>query len=371
MKKHSIAAAISLLAAVAPLMAIGQSSYQDTDWWDDRWYVTPSIGYVWADGSRDADDGLQGSVAIGKPIARTLNLELRGSYEQLDAQRNGPGKFTNYGLGVDAQWFPMRQFGWNTWNRIQPYLLVGGGGIRDSVPGDNAWSGFVNAGIGAAMPLSDWGRLVLDARYRWDQNRGEINNASSFGDTVVSVGLQIPFGPKPIVTKAVPLAPVPMAAPAPAPAPVAQAPVVVPPPPPPPAPVSRTFNLSADGMFAFDSATLSDVGRSRVNEIIATARGAGFTATSIVITGHTDPLGTEAYNQTLSEKRAAAVREYMISQGVSASIIRAEGKGESQLRITEADCRSKGQAKTRAALIECLAPDRRVEAVVTGTQAAR
>jgi hypothetical protein len=58
---------------------------------------------VLTNGSRDADNGWQGSLAIGKPFGRNWNLELRGFYEQLGAQSNGPGKYTNWGLGVDAQ----------------------------------------------------------------------------------------------------------------------------------------------------------------------------------------------------------------------------------------------------------------------------
>lgn len=123
-------------------------------------------------------------------------------------------------------------------------------------------------------------------------------------------------------------------------------------------------------MFEFDRADLTAAGRTRVDEIVRTARGAGFTATSIALTGYTDPLGSTKYNQALSERRAATVRDYLISQGVSASIISAEGRGEQNLKVTEADCRARGEAKTRKALIACLAPDRRVEAVITGTQIA-
>jgi OmpA-OmpF porin, OOP family len=123
-------------------------------------------------------------------------------------------------------------------------------------------------------------------------------------------------------------------------------------------------------MFKFDSAELTDLGRSQVDEVVKTVRGTGFTTTSIALTGYTDPLGTTQYNQGLSDRRAATVRDYLVSKGVSANIITSQGRGEQNLKITEADCRAKGEAKTRAALIACLAPNRRVEAVVTGTSAA-
>jgi OOP family OmpA-OmpF porin len=121
-------------------------------------------------------------------------------------------------------------------------------------------------------------------------------------------------------------------------------------------------------MFEFDRADVTALGRSRIDEIVRTAKAAGFSATSIALTGYTDPLGSTKYNQALSERRANAVRDYLVSQGISPSIVTAEGRGEQNLKITEAECRQKGEAKTRKALIACLAPDRRVEAVITGMQ---
>ncbi len=141
-----------------------------------------------------------------------------------------------------------------------------------------------------------------------------------------------------------------------------------PPPPPPPAPVSRSFSLPADGLFAFDSAKASDAARQRADAVISALRQVGFTATSVKVIGHTDPIGTAEYNQKLSEQRARAFADFLVKEGVPASIITTEGRGETQLRITEADCKAKGHAKTQQALIACLAPDRRVDVEVTGVQ---
>ena len=122
-------------------------------------------------------------------------------------------------------------------------------------------------------------------------------------------------------------------------------------------------------MFAFDSAQLTPVGRSRLDTMLAGARQAGITSvTSMTISGHTDPLGSDAHNQKLSEQRAAVVRDYLTSQGVPSGVVRTEGRGEAQLLVTEADCKGKGEAKTRQALIKCLAPNRRVEITATGVQ---
>jgi OOP family OmpA-OmpF porin len=84
---------------------------------------------------------------------------------------------------------------------------------------------------------------------------------------------------------------------------------------------------------------------------------------SIQVVGHTDPLGSDAYNQQLSERRANTVARYLASQGVPADRIRAEGRGETQLRVTPEECAAQG-ARSRSALIQCYQPNRRVEVTI-------
>jgi OOP family OmpA-OmpF porin len=79
------------------------------------------------------------------------------------------------------------------------------------------------------------------------------------------------------------------------------------------------------------------------------------TINDITITGYTDRLGSPKYNQKLSERRANAVREYLMSKGVDGSRLKAVGRGEENPVATE--CKQ----KKRRELIECLAPNRRVE----------
>jgi OOP family OmpA-OmpF porin len=74
----------------------------------------------------------------------------------------------------------------------------------------------------------------------------------------------------------------------------------------------------------------------------------------VMITGHTDRIGSTEYNQKLSEKRATDVKDYLVSQGVDASRLQVVGKGESE---PVAACDG---VKSRKALIECLQPNRRV-----------
>jgi OOP family OmpA-OmpF porin len=76
--------------------------------------------------------------------------------------------------------------------------------------------------------------------------------------------------------------------------------------------------------------------------------------TDITITGYTDRIGKPKYNQKLSERRANAVREYLVSKGIDGSRLKAVGQGEANPVVT---CNQ----KKRSELIACLAPNRRVE----------
>ncbi len=117
-------------------------------------------------------------------------------------------------------------------------------------------------------------------------------------------------------------APQPVATPEPAPVPVAPA----------PEPVKQTVTLtSASGQANFEvgSARLTESGRAAIDQVIEELRGFD-RVKSIIITGHTDSTGSAAFNQKLSERRAAAVRDYMISRGVNPALLTAIGAGEDQ-----------------------------------------
>ena len=86
--------------------------------------------------------------------------------------------------------------------------------------------------------------------------------------------------------------------------------------------------------FAFGKATLSSDAQSVIQQAVASAKEAPMTRITVV--GHTDTVGSEQYNQGLSERRAAAVRNALIAQGVSAQEISASGVGESQLAVPTA-----------------------------------
>jgi OOP family OmpA-OmpF porin len=80
--------------------------------------------------------------------------------------------------------------------------------------------------------------------------------------------------------------------------------------------------------FAFDSSALTDSDKAQLDAAVAELKRLNWT--SGVIEGHTDSIGSDAYNQKLSERRAATVREYLIAQGISESRMAPTGFGESQ-----------------------------------------
>jgi OmpA-OmpF porin, OOP family len=138
--------------------------------------------------------------------------------------------------------------------------------------------------------------------------------------------------------------------PPPAPKPVEPPPApkpAEPPPAPTPAPV-RTISLQAESLFDFDKYALKPAGKRSIDDAIAKMREAN--VQSIVLTGHTDSRGTNAYNQKLSERRATTVKNYMVSQGLSAGMITSSGKGETQPVATNKT--DEGRAKNRRVDIE-------------------
>ena len=147
-----------------------------------------------------------------------------------------------------------------------------------------------------------------------------------------------------------PMAPPP--APAPAPRPVVPAPAPAPRPAPAPAPAPRPTSekvtFAADAFFDFDKATLKPEGKAKLDDLAGKIKG--ITLEVIIAVGHTDSVGSEAYNQKLSLRRAEAVKAYLVSKGIEANRVYTEGKGTKQ---PVADNKTaEGRAKNRRVEIE-------------------
>ncbi|MCE9570849.1 MAG: OmpA family protein [Rhodocyclales bacterium] len=129
-----------------------------------------------------------------------------------------------------------------------------------------------------------------------------------------------------------------------------------------PKPAAQKVTLAADALFDFNKADLRAEGKSKLDKLAGDIKGIKLEV--IIAVGHADRFGTDAYNQKLSEKRAEAVKAYLVSKGVEPNRVYTEGKGKKQ-PITKADqCKGPKSKKT----VDCLQPDRRVEIEVIGTK---
>ena len=216
----------------------------------------------------------------------------------------------------------------------------GTGAVRVANPDPRKNDTNYKLGLGLQYALTESVALRAEAeRYRVNDavgNRGHVD--------LVSVGLVYRFGgktqaPAPRMAEVEPVREVAAVAPVPVPVPL-------------PAPRFEKYTLSATELFAFDSAELR-MPQPRLDEI-ATALGSNREVNDVVITGYTDRIGSNSYNQKLSERRAVAVKTYLANKGIESNRLKAQGKGEADPVVICSD-------KKLPALINCLEPNRRVE----------
>jgi OmpA-OmpF porin, OOP family len=117
-----------------------------------------------------------------------------------------------------------------------------------------------------------------------------------------------------------------------------------------PKPAGAKVTLNADALFDFDKSAIKPAAKASLDSLAGKVKS--LTLEVIVAVGHTDSVGTDAYNQKLSIRRAESVKKYLISQGIEAKRIYIEGKGESQ---PVADNKTaEGRAKNRRVQIEAI-----------------
>jgi OmpA-OmpF porin, OOP family len=335
MHTKTLPAVIALGLASAALPAHAQD--------DDRFYLAPTLSYTFADSDRQADDDWGGGLALGKPVSPNWNLELALSGSTLDLDTGG--RYKLWGLGVDGLYF------FNRDPRFAPYGVIGLGGLRTEIPGQRDTGFMANAGVGFLRQLSENVALRADVRYRWDDNSTDAFNKSSFGDWLLNVGVNIALGRK--------AQPAPAAQPAPQPvAQVAPEPAAPPPQPAPePAPALRTPQANElngaragdvvvllEGVnFEFDSARLLPNATEILDESVTVLNRRPEIKVDIV--GHTCNIGTDQYNQGLSERRAQSVYDYLVANGIAPDRLTTRGMGETQPAHSNAT--REGRAKNR------------------------
>ncbi len=124
-------------------------------------------------------------------------------------------------------------------------------------------------------------------------------------------------------------------------------------------PAPEHISLSADAFFDFNKAELRPRGQGLLSDIASRLQSAEYE--TITVVGHSDRIGSPAYNQKLSEKRAQVVADYLVEHGVHTRTINVIGKGSTEPVTTKDQCKN----LKRQQLIECLQPDRRVDVDVT------
>lgn len=305
------------------------------------WYVQPSINAIKPDTDWTPDKtGYGAGLKFGKPLNN--NWDVQFGYTNSRSRENG-NRYQQETLGLDALYLFSRK-------SFRPFLLVGAGAQRDkentlAVPENTRkTSPYLSVGAGFQSQISDLVSFQADVRDVHGFLRGDTFPQSKSDNAYVTLALNIAFSKPPVA-----------AAPAPQPAPQPMAEVAPPPPPPPPAPPRfEKTTLSSTEVFAFNSAKLNQQ-QPKLDEIAA-ALNAAPDVNDITISGYADRLGSDKYNQKLSEQRANAVKAYLVGKGISTSRLNAVGKGESNPVV---ECTDKKMS--RPALIKCLEPNRRVE----------
>lgn len=233
----------------------------------------------------------------------TDDVELRLAYDEVHNARGEDGRnIKGSNTALDA----LYHFN-NTGDALRPYVSAG---FSDQSIGQTGRSGrngstFANIGGGAKYFITEnlYARAGVEAQYNIDQ--GDTEWAPSVG-----VGMNFGGGSKP--------APVVAAAPEPVPepAPVAEEP-------------AQVVRVELDVKFDFDKAQVKEESYGDIKNLADFMNQ--YPQTSTTVEGHTDSVGTDSYNQQLSEKRASAVREVLVNQyGVEGQRVNAAGYGETQ-----------------------------------------
>lgn len=326
--------------ALLTLAALSLPAVADS--YNPSWYGLAGINAQQADKNWNTDKlRLGGGIKAGVPLSQNFDLQINLSQGR---SAEDDRKYHQTLGGADLLYLFSR-------GTLRPFLLAGLGSEHDKYEdafGTKSKSAFsFDVGSGVQYFFTDRIFAQADVRYvhgfinedRW----GRKNN----GNGLYGLSIGYVFGEAP---KAAPVVA------APAPVVVAPAPVVVAPVPAPvaaPEPVFEKVTLSASELFAFDKAQLK-ADQPKLDQIAAVLGRNGH-AENVVVTGYTDRLGSTKYNLSLSKKRAEAVKSYLVTKGIAAERIETIGKGKANPVVA---CTG---VKKRAALIECLAPNRRVE----------
>ncbi|MBW7982441.1 porin OmpA [Enterobacillus tribolii] len=339
--------AIALAVALAGFATVAQAAPKDDTWYTGAklgWshYMDPSMENLNPNITRP--DQLGAGAYLGYQANQYLGFELgydwlgRMQYKGNDAN----GAFKAQGVQLSAKLsYPIMddldiytRLGGMVWRADGTAWKAGEGRFKDN---DTGVSPLAAAGVEYALTKNIATRL----EYQYVSNIGDAQTVGARPDnSLLSVGIAYRFGQDDVV------APV---APAPAPAPVVE---------------TKRFTLKSDVLFNFNKSTLKAEGQQALDQLYSQLSNLDPKDGAVVVMGYTDRIGSEQYNQKLSEKRAQSVVDYLVSKGIPSDKISARGMGKSD-PVTGSTC---DNVKPKAALIDCLAPDRRVEIEVKGVK---
>lgn len=350
MKKTTLSLAVVYLFTLAPTHAFAEDSYKGS------WYALPGVSYVNTGSDIKADDGVGAALRGGKQVHENWDIQFGGSYAQADAPN---GKYKQTLIGVDALYMLDR-------SNLSPFILAGIGIAQNDANGNLADGGsktswMVNVGAGVQYAFSDKIGLQADIRRVISEVKGI---ESSVGNTYVNLALIINFDASKaaVASEKTIQAPVEVAKPVAPPVEEVEEPVT-----PPKAlapevaepvlteacqPKLEIVSVSAKALFGFDKSTITAKGR-HILDSAAEKLKAHTDVDLVMVTGHADKIGTKEYNLKLSERRALAVKAYLVSRGVVESRLTTAGRGESEPVVA---CGGLVGKK----LIACLLPNRNV-----------
>jgi OOP family OmpA-OmpF porin len=324
-----------VLALAAAGLAFGSTSVSADA--DQPWHITGQIGGVSLDSDRNTrDDDVWWSVGFGRFFGNNLSLdveydEFSGTYRDYNVMVPG-ATYDQWGM---SNWGVMGRYHFGDGN-LRPYVAGGLGYLQHrnvmSEDGDLAMS----LGLGLQGKIAKHWSARAQVVYRLDKDSESLESHNSYNDWIYSIGLSFDFGGKAVEPAPEPAAPPPAA--------------------PPPNP-----DLDGDGVpnerdkcpntrpgavvdldgceveavielegvyFDFDKATIKPEGMAVLDQAAAMLQK--HERVVVEVAGHTDSVGSDAYNKGLSERRANSVKDYLTSKGVTATRLTARGYGEAQ-----------------------------------------
>jgi OOP family OmpA-OmpF porin len=336
------------LLCAALLAGLGVAQVASAQDFDDRWYVAGSVGVNFQDTDRGTDDTPFATLGMGKFLNPNWSVDVELNYQNPEKQALPDLWWSQYGISadaryhfrnVDAKWWPYVRMGLGFQRHEEEFIRDPAFGTPDGGFPMQHEDNNLAVNLGAGLQF-DFGRVDLrtevGTRIDFDdvQGRPAQEQEDYFTDLLASIGMTVALGPEPM-------------------APVGPAPV---------APNCADMDDDGDGVnncddkcpgseagqtigpdgcpvpvsidlkgvnFDFDKSTLRPDAVAILNEAIEILKR--YPDLKVEVAGHTDSIGTDAYNQGLSERRARAVYDYLTSNGIDAArLVGPNGYGESR-----------------------------------------